>query len=238
MEKGGHLFSKTVSSLPDTNTILSELSHDLRTPLNTIIGFSGILLSHRVGALNEQQEKELDIILKRGTELLATLDQLIAYCKIVRGDIKLRQDPFAIAPFLDATVENLRRSCPVKKITLDYDPSDFSLRMTGDEERLYQIMGHIFDVGCALVKTREIHIKAKKLQGGKDASGPHSLRIEVAFTGSGGADPDSLFSWNGAGGVPAKVRFALHLSNFYITLMGGGLSVSRARGRMLFQLTL
>lgn len=238
VQRGPGLAPGTDLPLPDTHTLLTELSHDLRTPLNTIIGFSDILLSRRIGTLNAQQEKDLRIILKRGSELLGIIDQLVEYCKIIRQDVRIRQGLFALTPFLNTAVENLGESLQDKKIAIVYDPPALSCRLVGDEQKLHQVLRHIFEAGISLVKTGEILIGAKVLEGEQDALPPNRLSIEAVFVGKGGVKPASLFSWNGDAAIPAKVRFGMHLSNYYIQLMGGGLSVSQAKGRMVFQLNL
>ncbi len=228
-------------SLTDTDAIISGLSHDLRSPLNTIIGFSEILLSERIGTLNEEQNKELSTILKKGSELLQLIDHIVDYCKITRHENELHQDLFALHPFLNASVERLRRSLSEKErkgINLVYEPLSGPYRVVGNEQKLQLVLGQIFEVGLSLFKPGRIFVKATELQKERNSGPGADLRIEIGFEGSVLPDPESLFSWNDVSDIPGRVRFALHLSRFYIKLMGGDLSVFREKGHILFYLFL
>ncbi|WP_066639117.1 ATP-binding protein [Desulfolucanica intricata] len=68
---------------------LSELSHELRAPLNAVIGFSDVLLDKVVGELNPQQEKYLHEILNSGQHLLNLINDLLDLSKIEAGQTEL-----------------------------------------------------------------------------------------------------------------------------------------------------
>jgi signal transduction histidine kinase len=228
-------------SFTDINTIFSTLSHDLRSPLNTIIGFSEILLSERVGTLNEEQNKELGTILKKGSELLQLIDNLVDYCKITRHENEFQQDLVALHPFLNASLERFRSSLSAKDkedIHLSYDPFSGPYRVVGNEQKLQLVLEQILEVGLSLFKPDRILVKVTELQKERNSRPEADLRIEISFKGPVLPDPESLFSWNDDSNIPGRVRFAMHLSRFYIRLMRGDLSVFREKGHILFYLFL
>lgn len=59
-----------------TAALLHEASHAMRTPLTSIVGFAEILVGGDAGALNAEQERMLEIIARRASELLAMVDSL------------------------------------------------------------------------------------------------------------------------------------------------------------------
>lgn len=225
-------------SLPDTNSIISALSHDLRSPLNSVIGFSDILLSERIGELNEEQKKQISIIHRRGAELLNILDQLVEYCKIIHQESNFHNDLFALAPFLNASVEKIWGKFGNTKTNFDYTPPEDSFRIVGDEHKVFEILEYIFDAGFSLMNPRKIGLCVKDVQSEKKTNSKDKLRIEIAFYGKSVSNSESLFVWNGASNLPGRIRFAMHLSQFYSHLMGGDLSGSCSKGHFLFNLDL
>jgi signal transduction histidine kinase len=72
------------------------MSHELRTPLNSIIGFTGILLMGLVGSLNEEQNKQLNMVQDSARHLLELINDVLDISKIEAGQIELAHDPFDV----------------------------------------------------------------------------------------------------------------------------------------------
>jgi len=201
--------------------------------LNTIIGFSEILLSKRIGKLNGEQSKEIGIILKRGKILLSVLDQLIDYTKVLRGEQELRSDLLALNLLLASTVERIRAKRPAGASSLLYRQAKGNYRIRGDEEKLHNALAQIIEAGEEFLQPREIRISLGKEK--KQPSGER-YRIRIQFLGRGLPDLGELPGFDGDGKIPGKTKFAWHLADFYIRLMKGKLGVSRKRGAIEFTL--
>src|SRR5262247_2288024 len=78
---------------------LSNMSHEFRTPLNSIMGLTHLLLSHSDGDLTEEQEKQVSFIRKGSETLLEMVGDLLDLAKIEAGKVEVRPSEF--------TVENL-----------------------------------------------------------------------------------------------------------------------------------
>ena len=70
------------------SAFLATMSHELRTPLNSIIGFTGILLQGLVGPLNEEQDKQLNMVQDSARHLLELINDVLDISKIEAGQIR------------------------------------------------------------------------------------------------------------------------------------------------------
>jgi len=224
------------AELPETNAIISALSHDLRSPLNTIIGFSEILLSKRIGKLNEDQQKEIRIILKRGNLLLSMLDQLIDYSRFIRREQKIESATLSLNSLLISTVERIRTNRPAEAPPLVYRPAKGPYRIQGDEQKLHRTLMQIIQEGEEFFKPREIRISLGKIRKQKAASPQQDFRIGIQFLGRGMMNLRELPAWDGDRTIPGKTKFAWHLADFYMRLMKGKFGVSKKKGSIEFTL--
>jgi signal transduction histidine kinase len=88
---------------------LANMSHDLRSPLNSILGFSELLLRGIEGAITERQRKELDIIQFKGNELLRLLNEILDTAKLESGKMEMHKQASPPAELLRAAVQEARR---------------------------------------------------------------------------------------------------------------------------------
>src|SRR5262245_43737439 len=75
------------------NLLLSRMSHDLRTPLNSVITLSQLLGEGNVGALTLEQRKYVEIIHRSGQTLLALLNDILDLANLEAGRLELEFAP-------------------------------------------------------------------------------------------------------------------------------------------------
>ena len=71
------------------SAFLANMSHDLKSPLNSIIGFSELLLSKSFGQLNETQEEYLDDVYQSSRHLLEVINDILDLSKVEAGKTEL-----------------------------------------------------------------------------------------------------------------------------------------------------
>jgi signal transduction histidine kinase len=83
---------------------LADMSHDLRSPLNSVIGFSEILLDQLHGPINEKQQEYLQRILASGAHLLTLIDDIIDLSTVEAGRLELELSRFSLSEVLEGAV--------------------------------------------------------------------------------------------------------------------------------------
>jgi len=97
---------------------LSNMSHELRSPLHTIIGFSELLAEEMEGALNAKQHGFVDNIHRDGMHLLHLVNDILDLSKIESGRFELRRETFDLRAVFDEVVSSVRQACHAKLIDI------------------------------------------------------------------------------------------------------------------------
>ncbi len=100
---------------------LANVSHELTTPLNAVIGFSEVLQDRYFGELTEKQDEYVTTIRDSGLRLLALLTDILQLAKLDAGDLNLDLDPGSPAGLVRAAVEMLREKALRHNITMELD---------------------------------------------------------------------------------------------------------------------
>ncbi|MHC5830326.1 MAG: sensor histidine kinase, partial [Nostoc sp.] len=76
---------------------LASITHELRTPMNAIIGFSQILLRPKLGQLTHQQADMLERILNNGKHLLMLLNEVLDFSRLEAGRLNFKAEIFDVS---------------------------------------------------------------------------------------------------------------------------------------------
>ena len=119
---------------------LANMSHELRTPLNSIMGLSETLLEQRRGALNDNQQKSLEMIEASGAHLLELINDILDLSKIEAGKFDFYPQPILLDEFCRSCLAFVKTQAYKKSITITYIPEPFVSRIFADPRRLKQIL--------------------------------------------------------------------------------------------------
>lgn len=118
---------------------LSNMSHELRSPLHTVLGFAELLSEEVAGPLNEKQRRFVDHIHKDSQHLLELLNDLLDLSKIESGHLDLKPEACDIVALLDEAISSLQSRAAAKSIDLQTDvPAPLSI--CADHLRFKQIL--------------------------------------------------------------------------------------------------
>ena len=165
---------------------LATMSHEMRTPLNGVLGMIGLLLA---SPLNPVQQRQARLIRSSGQTLLTVLNDILDLSKIEAGRMELEILPFAVADTLQDVVSLLAVRAEARGLVLTLQlPPDLPTALHGDASRLRQVLFNL--VGNALKFTEAGGVRVVVSHAPQD-DGRVGLSIAVQDTGIGIA-PDAL----------------------------------------------
>jgi len=160
---------------------IANMSHEMRTPLNGIIGISELLLT---SDLDEEQLEWASIIDKSGKILLDTVNEILDFSKIQAGRMILSNEPFNLHACITDALSVVELSAKEKKVKLI---SDIQIPkkhwVTGDMIRLRQVIINL--LANAIKFTAKGHVALRVLPELSDASTSVSYQFEIEDTGIG-----------------------------------------------------
>ena len=120
---------------------LANLSHELRTPMNIIIGWAHLL---RTGPLDDAQKQRATEAIERAARSQAQLiEDLLDVSRIVTGKFRLVMQDMDVGRVLQLASESLRLVVQAKQISLNFTRDDMDARINGDPDRLQQVFWNL-----------------------------------------------------------------------------------------------
>lgn len=165
--------------------LLSQISHDLRTPLSLIKNALGIVLAQKAGALTPEQLRFLSIANKNADKLAHLLDTILDLDRIRRGKLELEIELVDVEQVIDAALATFHPIAEQKRITLEKQCAEALPKVYADAGRLEQILNNLLQ--NAIKFTAEggrVWIRALPYT---DPADPQTswVRIDVQDTGIG-----------------------------------------------------
>lgn len=122
------------------SAFLATMSHELRTPLNSIIGFTGILLQRLVGSLNEEQDKQLNMVYASAKHLLDLINDVLDISKIEAEQLHVAMEDFDVKASVEKVVKSSLPLADKKGLELAADIAPNVGVIHSDRRRVEQIL--------------------------------------------------------------------------------------------------
>lgn len=143
------------------NQFIGHVSYEMRTPLNSIIGFSELLGNPLFGPLTEKQREYLGDITSSSKSLLAIIDDILDLATIDAGSLELSFAPVKVRNVIDAAIEGIRDRAARNRLTLDIAIDDDATRFVADESRVRQVLYNLLSNAVGFSKPDGVvHISA------------------------------------------------------------------------------
>jgi PAS domain S-box-containing protein len=157
---------------------LSRMSHELRSPLNAILGFAQLMGSDTPPPSPAQQES-IDQILQAGWHLLKLINEILDLTKIESGKLSLSTEPLLVSEVMRECQAMIQSQARERGIMLTFPPFNMPFYVHADRTRVKQV----------LINLLSNAIKYNKPQGAVMldccASAPERIRVSVTDTGEG-----------------------------------------------------
>jgi signal transduction histidine kinase/DNA-binding response OmpR family regulator len=122
---------------------LGRMSHDLRTPLNAVIGFADLLLLQQTGPLNEKQQRYMQHVANAGRHLLELVNDILDLSRVEAGKLEIRPEACQVEPILDEMLALFRTQAQVRRVTLVLEIRSPLAKLMVDRIRLQQIFHNL-----------------------------------------------------------------------------------------------
>ena len=139
---------------------LSNMSHEFRTPLNSIRGLSRLLLERLDGELTQEQEKQVEMIDKSAGDLTTLVDDLLDLAKIEAGKIDVRPVEFSMANLFSALRGMLRPLLVGEDVKLVFEEPDSCPPLFTDEGKVSQILRNFISNALKFTERGEVRVRA------------------------------------------------------------------------------
>ena len=209
----------------------STMSHDIRTPLNAMIGYSEML---KMGFKTDaEREQAVDSILVSGKALLRLVDHVLDFSKLESGSLEIIPVHTAASKLIGDIVESFRAANANTALEIRSRAEGLPALMV-DPQRIGQLLLNLVSNAVKFTKAGHVEVRAR-FDSSDGASG--TLRIEVEDTGCGIGKEDMELIMSPYEKVSAKearhggTGLGLALCNQLVKAMGGEISVVSARGK-------
>ncbi|NOZ34488.1 MAG: HAMP domain-containing histidine kinase [Chlorobi bacterium] len=206
---------------------LLNISHELRTPMNAVIGFNDLLLKK-----NPEFKKEYQIIEQNLNTLLVTIENIILLSQLQSGQASIEISQFSVNEFNNEIFEELKEKIKIsaKPVKTKFNNEiNEVLFFNFDKEKCKIVFTQIFDNAVKYTEKGEITLQCKKEN--------NNLKYTISDTGIGISDKelphifdtfrkiekkDKLFGGTGIG---------LSISKNIVTLLKGNISVKSSQNK-------
>ncbi len=217
---------------------LSNVAHDLRTPLTIVIGYSEDLLRKATKLGQDAFVPDLRLVVNRGKELLELINDLLNMSRAMNGrELELDLKNFEVAAMLRQRMEGIEHLGKQYRNTVTLECSESLGTMCSDEARVWRILMNLLTNACKF--TKKGHVTLSACREGSDERGRDGFVFRVRDTGMG-MSPEQLASLfdrfaqvhahsalQGGGGV----GLGLSICMLYCRTLGGAITVESLPGQ-------
>jgi signal transduction histidine kinase len=206
---------------------LAVLSHELRTPLNAVYGWVRMLRRDEMDPTT--RARALEAIERNASAQVRLIDDLLDVSRIITGKMRLDLHPVDVREVVKAAVESVRPAAQAKHIVLGSARDGSPLLVTGDRERLQQVVWNLVSNSVKFTPSGgRVEVEVRRSDGRVDivvsdtGIGIESAVLPYVFDRFRQADSSTTRAHGGLGLGLALVRQVVELHGGTVTAESGG----------------
>jgi signal transduction histidine kinase/CheY-like chemotaxis protein len=209
---------------------LSNMSHEFRSPLNSILALARLLADEIDGPLGVEQQQQVSFIRKAAEDLYELVNDLLDLAKVEAGKVEVKPVEFEVADLFGALRGMLRPLFLNQSVNLVFEPTEYLPPVYSDEGKVSQILRNFISNALKFTERGEVKVSARAVDG-------DHIKFSVADTGIGIApeDQERIFQDFAQIENPIQRRvkgtgLGLPLSRKLAHLLGGEVQLTSAVG--------
>ncbi|MCD4703155.1 MAG: PAS domain S-box protein, partial [Methanosarcinaceae archaeon] len=210
---------------------LANMSHELRTPMNSILGFSDLLLNGTYGDMAKKQKEPLKHVHEKGKHLMSLINAILDISKIEAGTMEVYYERFNVQHVLNDVQIMMVQMATKKHITVDMDVDPQLTGITADLTKFREILYNLVENAIKFTPENGL-VKINAIREDDRA------RISVTDTGIGIAEEhqDRIFEPFMQANSSTTRRYGgtglgLNLVKEYVRMHGGGVWLESEVGK-------
>ncbi len=205
---------------------LNAMSHELKTPMNAILGMSSFL---EKSDLNEGQRDKLKAIKENGESLMSMINDVLSISELDSGQLALKKTILNLESSIESAINLSKQHLKKSSVQFKYfiDPNIPEL-LTGDPSRIKQVLIHLLNNAFKFTDKGEVVLKVVFLE---SSNGQVRVRFNLTDTGigmrTGPKNILSIFTQTNPGKL-AKYQgpgMGLSVTSDLLEMMGGKLAI-------------
>ena len=211
---------------------LSNMSHEFRTPLNSVLALSRLLLDRIDGELTAEQERQVGYIRRSAEGLLELVNDLLDLAKVEAGKVDIKPSAFTVSELFGGLRGALRPLLTGQAVDLIFEIPDQVPNLFTDEGKVTQILRNLISNALKFTEQGEVRVSASF-----DADNER-VKLSVRDTGIGIAPQDQARIFDEFSQVETKIQkrvkgtgLGLPLSRSLAELLGGELTIESVPGQ-------
>jgi signal transduction histidine kinase len=170
---------------------LANISHELRTPMHSILGYTNMLLKGSYGYLNEQQQKNLKKVYENAQHLMHILNDLLDLSHLELGRMKLQISPVSVKKIFLSSLVSVEPLLIDRILDVEHQISSEIPPVLVDEVRIKEVMINLLSNAIKFTPDHgKITIYAKETPRPDSDPGEKVVEIRVQDTGIGVSEKD------------------------------------------------
>ncbi len=162
----------------DKTDFVSSVTHELRTPVTSMLGYLELLDDGEAGPLNPDQQRMLEAIGRNSRRLLSRIEDLLTVSGVEAGAMRLQAAPLSVRALVDSATSAIVPTMRGRDLTLQVDVADDVGTIVADGEKLDRVLINLLSNATKFTPDGgRITVRVRRNEG--------TVTITVADTGIG-----------------------------------------------------